>query len=64
MYMNVLAAKGRTTVNGGQPPPPHHPGYAWAFVIIFVLGITFYALSVILDFRGYAAASSQARRMA
>jgi hypothetical protein len=37
--MNVLAAKAQ--------PLPHHPGYAWIFVILFGLGITLYAISVV-----------------
>jgi hypothetical protein len=44
--MNVLAAKGCATAHGCHPLP-HHPGYAWIFAILFVLGITIYAISVV-----------------
>jgi hypothetical protein len=41
--MNVLTAKGCATARACDTPP-HHPGYAWAFAIFFVLGITIYAI--------------------
>ena len=41
--MNVLTAKGCATAHGCDTPP-HHPGYAWAFAIFFVLGIIIYAI--------------------
>ena len=44
--MNVLAAKACATPHGCQPLP-HHPGYAWIFAILFGLGITIYAISVV-----------------
>lgn len=44
--MNVLAAKACATAHGCQPLP-HHPGYAWIFAILFGLGITIYAISVV-----------------
>jgi hypothetical protein len=37
--MNVLAAKAH--------PLPHHPGYAWIFAILFGLGISLYAISLV-----------------
>ena len=43
MCMNVLTAKGCVTAQGCDTPP-HHPGYAWAFAILFVLGIAIYAI--------------------
>jgi len=44
MYMNILAANGCATSDGCHLP--HHPGYAWAFAIIFAAGLTIYALAV------------------
>lgn len=41
MYMNVLASKGCATGHGCHPL---HPQYAWAFVIVFAVGISIYAI--------------------
>lgn len=46
MQMNVLAAKACATAHECQPIR-HHPGYAWIFALLFVFGITIYAISVI-----------------
>lgn len=56
--MNVLAAKGCAKAHGCHPPP-HHPGLAWAFVILFMLGITFYAVCEILRTRKAKAKANQ-----
>ena len=46
--MNVLAAKACASASAkGCHPLPHHPGYAWIFVILFGLGIALYAVSVV-----------------
>jgi hypothetical protein len=44
MYRNVLAVKSCGTANAC--PSPQHPLYAWAFAILFVLGILIYATCV------------------
>ena len=41
--MNILAAKGCAATKHGCNPP-HHPGYAWAFAILFVSGIAIYTI--------------------
>ncbi len=39
--MTILAAKGCAAAKHGCSPP-HHPGFAWAFAILFVSGIAIY----------------------
>jgi hypothetical protein len=45
IYMNILTAKGCTVAKHGCNPP-HHPGYAWAFAILLVSGISVYTIFV------------------
>jgi hypothetical protein len=43
--MYILATKGCAAAKQGCSPP-HHPGYAWAFAILFVSGIAIYIIFV------------------
>lgn len=44
--MNLIA-EGCAKAHRCPAPPPSHPGYAWAAVLLFVLGIVVYGLFVI-----------------
>jgi hypothetical protein len=49
MYMNISAVK--SCGAAGSCPPAQHPAYAWAFAILFVLGVAVYGTAVMLRAR-------------